>query len=404
VRDADTIPLQLVDRRARAGQPVTGWVGIATCAALVTVAVATSISPDNRVGEQVLVSPPPIQPMPVLASEPMAPVAGAHFVRTFDVSAFRRGNLHTHSNRSDGDSDPFDVYTWYRDHGYDFVAITDHNTFTNPADFRVVERDGFIVIGGEEVTMRGAGRQVHVNALCTDHKIPGGKFSTAGDALTHGVRQILDTGGVALINHPNFTWGIKPEDLPAAVGARLIEIQSGHPLVQTLGSGSRPSHETLWDLGLTAGLDFMGVAVDDAHHLRDPSKRTSGPGRAWVDVFATSLDAASICHALEEGLLYASTGPSLARISVLEDTYSIWPVTPDVRVQFVGNSGRVLADHKLEPQEASVSYKIVGSEGYVRARVLTADGKAAWTPAVRVVGRAVHADATDPPQGERPHG
>src|SRR6185295_16673132 len=264
----------------------TGWVGVAVCAALVTAAVTTSIFSGNRVGEQVLVSPPPIQPMPVLAPEPMAPVVGAHFVRTFDVSAFRRGNIHTHSNRSDGDSDPYEVYSWYRDHGYDFVAITDHNTFTNPIDFKILEKHGFIMLGGEEVTMRGAGRQVHVNALCTDHKIPGGKFATAGDALTHGVRQIVDGGGIALINHPNFTWGLKPEDLPAAVGARLFEIQSGHPLVHTLGGGSRPSHEALWDMGLTAGLDFMGVAVDDAHHLHDLNRKlTSVPGRAWIEVF-----------------------------------------------------------------------------------------------------------------------
>src|SRR5664279_2217371 len=39
---------------------------------------------------------------------------------------FWRGNLHTHSTRSDGHLDPAETVAWYRDNGYDFVALTDH--------------------------------------------------------------------------------------------------------------------------------------------------------------------------------------------------------------------------------------------------------------------------------------
>jgi hypothetical protein len=308
-----------------------------------------------------------------------------------------------HSNRSDGDSDPLEVYAWYRDHGYDFVAVTDHNTFTNPAEFRSVERPGFIIIGGEEVSMRGGGRPVHINALCMDHQLAGGKFSTASDALSRGVAEIREAGGIALINQPNFNWGITASDLPSALGAQLFEIQSGHPFVRTFGNTSHPSHETLCDMALTAGLDFMGAAVDDAHHLHKSSRRQlSYPGRAWVDVFSTSLDAPSICHALENGLLYSSTGPSLARISVVDDTYSIWPAETDVEVQFIGIGGRRLAAKKLGPGEAFASYKMVGSEGYVRARISGGEGKTAWTPAVRIRGGGQA--KVDPPPDTRPPG
>jgi hypothetical protein len=397
---ADTLrTLTQPDRRDRVNRWVGVSAGVVSCVAMVFLTVAAIIRRAERVSEQVLVSPPPVMPMLVQAPQPIETVPGARFARTFDVSSFRRGNIHTHSNRSDGDSEPNDVYTWYRDHGYDFVAITDHNTFTNPSEFRSLETPGFLVIGGEELTMRGAGRQVHVNGLCTNRKLPGGTFAKAGDALAHGVHTILETGGIALINHPNFNWGIRADDLPAASGARLFEIQSGHPQVRPLGNGpSHPSCEALWDMGLTAGLDFMGVAVDDAHHFHDPTKQVSGPGRAWVDVFATSLDAPSICSALESGLLYSSTGPSLARISVVDDTYSIWSSSADVRVQFVGTGGKVLADRKPAPKDGSVSYKIAGSEGYVRARVLTPDGKAAWTPAVRVLASPGQAHANESPR------
>ena len=41
-----------------------------------------------------------------------------------------RGNIHTHTTESDGDAEPEVVAAWYRDHGYDFLALSDHNHLT----------------------------------------------------------------------------------------------------------------------------------------------------------------------------------------------------------------------------------------------------------------------------------
>src|SRR5438876_377742 len=67
-----------------------------------------------------------------------------------------KGNLHTHTVNSDGDSSPDDVVRWYREHRYDFLVLTDHNYFT-PVDglnalFGADEK--FLVVRGEEVTDR----------------------------------------------------------------------------------------------------------------------------------------------------------------------------------------------------------------------------------------------------------
>jgi hypothetical protein len=347
----------------------------------------------------------PAAPAPAVAAPHVEPtVEGSHFARTFAASSFRRGNLHTHTNLSDGDSSPSDVYAWYRDHGYDFVAITDHNTFTNPADYPWLADSHFVALGGEEVTMQGAGRQVHMNALCTDHRLAGGRFATAKDALLHGVAEIREAGGVSLINHPNFTWGLKASDLPAALGANLLEIYSGHPYVNSLGDGTHPSHEAMWDMALTAGLDFTGVAVDDTHHLRRPNRtRASRPGRAWVEVFAESLDTASICHALRHGLLYASTGPSLRRIEVTDETYTVVPAEGAVTVQFIGSGGRLIAQRTVDAGEPA-SYTLAGWEGYVRARMTNKAGKTAWMPAVRVHVPVSEENATRPRNEEPPPG
>jgi hypothetical protein len=330
--------------------------------------------------------PPIATPPPATASVAEEPPAGmrAHFLRNFDVTSFRRGNLHTHSNKSDGDSSPSDVYAWYRTHGYHFLIITDHNTLTNPSEYDTEPHPDFLMIGGEEVTMRGNGREVHMNALCTKRVVPGGTFPTAGQALAHVVLEIRSAGGIALINHPNFTWGVKSSDLAAAAGSNLLEIYSGHPFVPSNGRPGTPSHEAMWDITLTEGLDYMGVAVDDMHRLRNDRFRGSRPGRAWVEVFAEKLDTPTICEALENGMLYSSTGPSLRRVRVTDDTYAVSPADRNVDVVFVGSGGRVLATRKVTSGDAAVSYRIDGSEGYVRVRVVRADGKMAWTPAVRV--------------------
>ena len=46
---------------------------------------------------------------------------------------FFKGNIHTHSTRSDGGRVPEDVCKTYREAGYDFLALTDH--FLEKFDF-----------------------------------------------------------------------------------------------------------------------------------------------------------------------------------------------------------------------------------------------------------------------------
>ncbi|HZS07725.1 MAG TPA: hypothetical protein VFD58_23010 [Blastocatellia bacterium] len=41
-----------------------------------------------------------------------------------------KGNTHTHTLNSDGDSTPDEVVRWYREHGYHFLVLTDHNYLT----------------------------------------------------------------------------------------------------------------------------------------------------------------------------------------------------------------------------------------------------------------------------------
>ncbi|MEP7053071.1 MAG: CehA/McbA family metallohydrolase [Pseudomonadota bacterium] len=312
-------------------------------------------------------------------SAPPKPVREPHFLRTLNVSHFQKGNVHTHTTLSDGGSSPEQTIAWYRSHGYQFLALTDHNILSKPAHYASLQEPGFALISGEEITMSGKGRQVHVNALCTQNRIPGGSFGSAAAALSNAISQVRMQGGVAIVNHPNFDWALSAADVTDARDAALLEIASGHPYVHSAGDATHPSHEALWDIALSSGADFMGVGVDDEHHIDVSSDPPATPGRAWIATFGDVTDPSPICAALSLGDLYASTGADLRRIAVYGHRYEVEAVQPRAAVVFIGEGGRELAR-----QRSPAVYTLLGDEGYVRARVELPDGKRAWTPAVRV--------------------
>lgn len=330
---------------------------------------------------------------PSALAAPPAPEEG-RFVDALDVSRFLKGNLHTHSSNSDGRSPPRDVYRWYRDHGYAFLAMTDHNQRSSPKRYHDLERKGFVIIPGEEITMGSRSVPVHVNALCTTRPIGNvarnklDAFATVGDALRWAIAEVRAQDGVALVNHPNFQWAFTAKDLGAAAGAQLLEIWSGHPFVHSEGDAKRPSEEAIWDAVSTRGESFAGVAVDDTHALSAyvPAMWRARPGRGWVQVFADEPTAPAICDALRRGRLYASSGAELRRLVVAGDSLSVWPAEAGARVDFIGAGGAVLDTQHPAPG-AAATYRLHGGETYVRARVVDPSGRHAWTQAYRVTSK-----------------
>src|SRR5215813_12604539 len=78
-----------------------------------------------------------------------------------------KGNTHTHTLNSDGDSLPDDVARWYREHGYAFLVLTDHNFLTSVEALNALHGadDQFLVIKGEEVTDRYNTKPLHINGM-----------------------------------------------------------------------------------------------------------------------------------------------------------------------------------------------------------------------------------------------
>lgn len=308
-----------------------------------------------------------------------------------------KGNLHTHSLWSDGDDYPEMIARWYRDQGYHFLSVTDHNTLqagerwhtlTNhrgtgavlekyraawgddwiqrrvhkgaeqvrlrPLDeyrARVEQPGRFLLISSEEITDRHIKDPLHLNAHNLRHEIKAQGGSNTLDVLQRNVDAVLAqrraTGQPMFphINHPNYGWAITAEELMQVRGEQFFEIYNGHPAVYNEGDAGHPSTERMWDIALTWRLAFLGLgplyglAVDDGHNYHTNSVKLSNAGRGWVHVRSRSLDPASLIAALEAGDFYASSGVPLRDVRRSPDrlTVEVEP-QPDTRyrIEFIG--------------------------------------------------------------------
>jgi hypothetical protein len=306
-----------------------------------------------------------------------------------------KGNTHTHTLNSDGDSTPDEVVRWYREHGYHFLVLTDHNFLTSIDGLNALHgADGrFLLVRGEEVTDRFGDKPLHINGLDLAQTVQPQSGQSVVDVLQRNVDAIRKERGVPHINHPNFRWAITPEELRQIRNTKLFEIFNGHPQVNNVGGGGVPGLEDIWDTLLSGGQTIYGIAVDDAHVFKQPGNpNAAGPGRGWIVVRAARLDAGSLMEALERGEFYASTGVVLDDIRSDGKSLAV-TVQPDswskYRIQFIGKQGRILR----EVTEPTATYTFNGEEGYVRARVLESNGRYAWVQPVMVTRSSVGAAA-----------
>lgn len=188
-----------------------------------------------------------------------------------------KGNTHTHSWWSDGDSPPEVVSAWYREHDYDFLVISDHNIMQQgalsrgelvqfPTFWYAISRDDrqralaayrehfgpdwvetrvregvtevrlktldefrhlfetrgeFIFISGEEITSTYETHPVHMNGVNLQEPIKPRGGRTAAEVLQNNLNAVLDQGVaggrevLAHVNHPNFRYALTVEDLVA---------------------------------------------------------------------------------------------------------------------------------------------------------------------------------------------
>ena len=293
-----------------------------------------------------------------------------------------KGNIHTHTTKSDGDADPEVVVRWFMEHDYDFLVLSDHNHRTI-LDHEV--EGGPLMVPGEEVSARidNGSIPIHINGIGITRVVEPYHGDEIVDTIQRNVNAILGAGGIASINHPNYQWAFDHTHVREVDGASLIEVFNGSPVTNNEGGPGKFTAEEIWDGVLTAGKPIFGVASDDSHHYFDFAHDMLNPGRGWVVVEADELTVDSIVNGLASGSFYSSTGVTLEELESTDERVSLaieQYATCLYRTVFSGPDGRVLVEREgLEP-----AYEIQGDEGYVRATVYSSLGVKAWTQPVFV--------------------
>lgn len=267
-----------------------------------------------------------------------------------------KGNLHTHTGRSDGRQEPEVVAALYAEAGWDFLALTDHDVHTPPPT-----DDRLIWLPGVEITANGP------------HLL--GVGVTTAYATTQPRQAIIDQvvadGGLCVLNHPN--WGPAfvhwPQaELEALTGYHGIEIHNS--VVERLEGHA--SALDRWDRLLSIRHWVWGYATDDLHDLPD------GP-RSYCAVCCAERTPDAVLAALRAGRFYASTGLDISRIATDGDSLTVEAPEADT-IRFVGRWGVILDT----VHAASATYRLTGREGYVRAECHGSRLRAAYTQPVRL--------------------
>jgi len=226
--------------------------------------------------------------MPLTIVNPYARQPGRKYI-------WLKGNLHAHSNCSDGSRSPQEVVDAYAAGGYNFLALTDHDVF---ADYSGLDDRGLVFLPGNEVSAFGShmlqlGGWRRIEAYADRQKV---------------IDQVNGEGGMAVLNHANWQsqWNHWPlEEMARLSGYAGMEIFNG-VCVDLEGSGLAIDK---WDRLLSSGRMVWGLANDDSH-------RPNHDARGWnvVQVAQSKVDAVEILAALKAGAFYASTGVTIEAI------------------------------------------------------------------------------------------
>ncbi|MCW0217616.1 MAG: hypothetical protein OJI67_04765 [Prosthecobacter sp.] len=296
-----------------------------------------------------------------------------------DEPRWFKGNTHTHSLWSDGNDFPEMITAWYKDHGYDFLAMSDHNTLAEGDKWvpeatiekkkitlgrKVVdkcsERFGpdwvtthknakgeievklktleeyrgkfeepgkFLLVQAEEVSAGFGNAPIHINAINLTEAIQPVKDlvsirETMRANLQAIAAQAVKTGRpiMAHVNHPNFRWALTAEDLAHVIEDKFFEVYNGHPSTYPEGVPERADTSTdrIWDIANTIRLVELKQPPLFGMGTDDSHHYHGGTatsGRGYVMVRAEKLDSNALVEAMQRGDFYASTGVTLEDVA-----------------------------------------------------------------------------------------
>lgn len=251
-----------------------------------------------------------------------------------------KGDLHAHSFRSDGQRDPAALAGHYREQGYDFFALTDHNRYYPGGEidetYDQVEMSLFRVFGEEVHAPRSPVHIVHVGGkssvtdlyvhqreeydrIVEEYKanvpdsIPA-QYKERYALAQWATDRIHEAGGLAIFAHPFWRPGASRMYNVCSDFARLL-LKSGmfdaYELIGGMGQPGNNLSVAMWNDLRAEGLRIPVVGSSDVHTLE---KAATFPNMFTL-CFAESNDNDAVISAVKNSLCVAveATGTEYER-------------------------------------------------------------------------------------------
>ncbi len=289
---------------------------------------------------------------------------------------FWRGNLHTHSNLSDGALEPKAVVEAYKNAGYDFMQLSEHfiGNFDFPiADTRSFRSNNFTTLIGAELHApeTKVGELWHIVAAGLPLDFPRNLDGETGERIA---ARAAEAGAFIGIAHPAWSQ-LTIEDGRAIASAHAVEIYNhGCAIENDRGDGWY-----LLDQLLTEGKRLTAFATDDAHF------KTPDHFGGWVHVKAESLDPDALLTALKKGEYYSSMGPEIHGIEIEGKEISISCSPVDTITVLCGNSrtcvrnGRAITGASFDLAKLEKGWLLKSQSPWFRVVAIDNAGKRAWS-------------------------
>lgn len=310
-----------------------------------------------------------------------------------------KGNLHCHTTDSDGSLKPSEVIQMYRVHGYSFLAISDHDIFS---DYRQqYDCDDFILLPAieasavlyEDEKMERSRRLAihHIHGILGNKKMqkeakkglfshlepyPARRYygSWDGAKVAQELQDDLKAHGcITIYNHP--VWSrVKEADFMETEGLTALEIYN----YGTVNESATGFDALRWDVMLRNGKRIFATASDDNHN--DGIVEDSFGG--FIVVKAEGLDHESIINAMISGNYYSSSGPEIYDWGI-RDNMAYVECSPVSRVNFMAgnyiNAGGCVLSKSGGDDIARAEFELRGNEDYIRVECVDRFGKTAWS-------------------------
>ena len=290
---------------------------------------------------------------------------------------FYRGNLHTHSNNSDGALPAEEVCKRYKKAGYDFISLTDHfvGAYNYPISDTVPFRDeNFTTILGAELHSGAMenGELWHILAvgLPADFAPTNSPAFVPIEGQESGpelAQRARDAGAYVAIAHPEWS-GLSHNDALSIEAAHAVEVYNHGCHVEC--DRGRGLHSL--DLLLSEGRRYNLCATDDAHFLADDYFG------GWVMVKAEANEPDQLLEALKAGHSYASQGPDFHSIDWQDNQVEIsCSEVASIIVQGAGCT--TVAKNGDSLTNATISLERFTNRDWFRVTVIDKNGKRAWS-------------------------